>query len=157
MVPVLSIFSTILVAVPAFNRVLPVTTSGPGSGAIRKSTVPDVPIAEGEAQTTPMVRQPIFFANAKHPRTYGVRPDAAMPTTVSSSGMSFKASISASPAAALSSAPSCARRMAASPPAINPTNCHGGAANVGGISDASRMPSLISDQFTSVRAFFDGN
>lgn len=142
MVPVLSMFKTNFVAVPDLSLVLPVTTSGPGSGAIRKSTLPESPIAEGDAQTTPIVTQPNRLAKARHPRTYGVRPELAIPMTLSSSGSRSRRCRSSSPACALSSAPSCAWRMAASPPAINPTNWECGAANVGGISDASRIPSL---------------
>jgi hypothetical protein len=141
-VPVLNIFSTSFVAVPALSLVLPLTTSGPGKGAIKKSTSPDSPSAEGSTHTTPIVIHPLRFANPIHPRTYGVRPDAAIPTTLSTSGLSLSAAISASASARLSSAPSWARRIAASPPAIRPMNCSGGAAKVGGISEASRIPSL---------------
>lgn len=141
-VPVLSIFKTNFVAVPAFSLVLPVTTSGPGSGAIRKSTSPERLIAEGDAQATPIVTQPSRLAKARHPRTYGVRPELAIPMTLSNSGSRFRIFRSFSPAWALSSAPSCAWRIAASPPAIIPTNWECGAAKVGGISEASRMPSL---------------
>jgi hypothetical protein len=38
---VVSVFSTIFVAVPAFIRVLPVTTSGPTAGQITTSALTD--------------------------------------------------------------------------------------------------------------------
>jgi hypothetical protein len=110
---------------------------------MRKSTSPERPIAEGDAHATPIVTQPNRLAKVRHPRTYGVRPELAIPMTLSSSGSRLRRFRSSSPACALSSAPSCACRIAASPPAMMPTNWECGAAKVGGISEASKIPSLI--------------
>ncbi|OBT53310.1 hypothetical protein VE04_06278, partial [Pseudogymnoascus sp. 24MN13] len=77
--PDFSIFKTSLVAVPAFIRVLPVTTSGPVTALIMKSTLPLLLMADGLQHATPIVVQPRDFAKAKQLSTYGVRPDAAMP------------------------------------------------------------------------------
>lgn len=140
--PVEIMFKTNFVAVPAFILVLPVTTSAPVTASIMKSTSPLFLIAEGVEQATPTVTQPLLFANAKPPRTYGVRPDAAMPMRQSFSPSSSFIFKSLTAASASSSAPSMADRSATSPPAINPTNCSGGAEYVGGISDASRTPNL---------------
>lgn len=141
-VPVLSMFNTSFVTVPAFSLVLPVTTSGPASGAMTKSASPERSMAEGLVQTTPIVIHPSFLANARQPKTYGVRPELAIPMILSSSGFRSNRRMSSSPASPSSSAPSWACLIAASPPAIKPKNCPRGAAKVGGISDASKIPSL---------------
>ena len=68
------------------------------------------------------VKAPTRFASARLPRTYGVRPDAAIPTTQSllSIPILYK-SLAAS--SIESSAPSTARNIAPIPPAISPVIC----------------------------------
>ncbi len=65
--PVVSIFSTILVAVPAFRRVDPAMTSGPGSGVIaifaRRAS------SESGVQLMPIVSAPSRLASSMAPRT----------------------------------------------------------------------------------------
>lgn len=139
--PVESIFSTSLVAVPAFMRVLPVSTSGPVAGVIAISAA--CARADPGTQLNPTVSAPKLFAYSIAPSTYGVRPLAAMPTRVS--GLPS----SANPAAARSRAPSSGEssecsldsRSAESPPAINPWTNSAGTEKVGGHSLASSTPS----------------
>src|SRR4051812_49856359 len=74
-------FRTSLVAVPALRGVDPAITSGPGRGvmamfAVRLSS-------EWGEQLIPMVRAPIRLASPTAPRTYGVRPLAAIPQRTS--------------------------------------------------------------------------
>jgi hypothetical protein len=57
MVPVLNMFKTSFVAVPALSLVLPVTTSGPGKGEIIISACPDSPITDGTTQEYGQTRQ----------------------------------------------------------------------------------------------------
>ena len=142
-VPVLSMFKTSLVAVPAFILVLPVMTSPPTTGLIMKSTCPQSAITEGSVHATPTVAQPRLFAWARQRSTYGVRPEAAIPISESTEPLSWSTSRSRTAASVSSSAPSCACRIAASPPAIMPMNCPSGIENVGGISEASKMPNLF--------------
>ena len=73
-------------------------------------------------------------------RTYGVVPDAAMPITKSPLRTPCAGEILAAPSTR-SSAPSCERVSAASPPAMMPCTISGSVPNVGGHSDASSTPS----------------
>ena len=68
---VVSIFSTNLVAVPAFIRVDPITTSGPTTGQMATST--SALISPRGLQVTKIVLAESDFALAIAPRTYGVR------------------------------------------------------------------------------------
>ena len=82
MAPVVSVLSASLVAVPAFIRVDPVTTSGP----VRMTMVTSQRSSSssgGSEQVRKTVRAPRACARAKAPRTKGVVPLAAMPTTTS--------------------------------------------------------------------------
>ena len=81
MAMVVSMFSTILVAVPALSRVDPVSTSGPTLGAMIRSTK-FWRSAPGQ-QVTKMMRRPLLRARVSAPRTNGVRPLAETPTTTS--------------------------------------------------------------------------
>ena len=63
----------------------PVTTSGPTTGAIDIFAHFDT--SESALHVTDTVKAPISFAYYKAPITYGVLPDAAIPTTTS---FSFK-------------------------------------------------------------------
>ena len=56
-------------------------------------------------------------------------------------GPTFFSSTAAAPSSALSSAPSFARNIASSPPAMMPCTCSGSVRKVGGHSDASSTPS----------------
>lgn len=87
-----------------------------------------------------MVSAPLARACSTAPIAYGVRPEAEMPTTVSSA-VRFRASRSAAASSALSSAPSTAVMIADGPPAIRPMTSDGSVLKVGGHSLASRMPS----------------
>ena len=73
--------STTFVAVPAFNRVDPVTTSGPTLNTIATSA--SFFSSERASQVTPMIRARAFQACVTAPRTNGVIPLAEMPTTTS--------------------------------------------------------------------------
>ena len=81
MVLVLIIFKISFWAVPDFIRVLPVNTSGPTIGHIDVSAFSKM-AALGLHAMAP-VKQPSDRANSKAPLTYGVRPLAEMPMTVS--------------------------------------------------------------------------
>lgn len=120
---------------PAFIRVEPAMASGPVATAIRTST-PGGCAARGFAETSP-VCAPIRLASASAPSTYGVRPEAARPST-KSPGRTDRA-ISAAPASASSSAFSTACRSAFSPPAWWATNQSLGTLNVGTSSAASSV------------------
>ena len=115
--PVVKVLSTILVAVPALNRVLPINTSGPVSTSIAKSA--SYAIRLDLQQEIAPVKAPFRLASAKPPKTYGVRPDAAIPTTqsLSSKPMLYR---SLDARSVESSAPSTARNIAPIPPAISP-------------------------------------
>lgn len=86
-----------------------------------------------------MVRAPRARACSTAPIAYGVRPEAEMPTTVSSA-LSFSPSRSAAASSLLSSAPSTAVTMADGPPAIRPMTSDGSVLKVGGHSLASSTP-----------------
>ena len=73
--------STIFCAVPAFIRVEPASTSGPTTGTIATSTA--CAISDPGTQVTATVNAPSARARLTAPIVYGVRPDAAMPTTAS--------------------------------------------------------------------------
>jgi len=124
-------------AVPAFSRVEPVSTSGPTSISMAMSAA--APTAEFLLHVTPTVAQPTLFAYSSAAITYGVRPLAAIPTTVSleSALSSFRSS---TPMVRLSSAPSTERTSAPMPPAMRPTTISGGVPKVGTHSVASRIP-----------------
>ena len=139
MAPVVSVLSTSLVAVPAFIRVEPVTTSGPTGTVMQTSQVSRSSRGGSEQETSP-VRAPSVCARASAARTKGVVPLAAMPTTTSS-GPTRRASISPIPAFTSSSAPSIDRTSAGRPPAMMPTTISGGVPKVGGHSAASSTPS----------------
>ena len=123
MAEVVIAFSTILVAVPAFMRVEPVTTSGPVSGAITTSWV-SASSGGGCVQRRNPVRAPRSRARSRAPCTKGVVPEAAIPITKSSAPTS-RSSMAAAPSPGWSSAPSCARTRAACPPAITPCTMAG--------------------------------
>ena len=82
MAPVVIMLSTSLVAVPAFMRVEPVTTSGPVSGSTMMSARSRISAGGGE-QATSAVLAPTPRAYASACRTYGVVPEAAIPMTKS--------------------------------------------------------------------------
>ncbi len=81
---VLIMFNTSLVAVPAFMRVEPATTSGPVSGVMAICTARAN--SESGVQLMPAVTAPSRRASATAPSTYGVRPLAAIPTSTSRGG-----------------------------------------------------------------------
>src|SRR5262245_61863772 len=90
--------------------------------------------ALGCTQAKPTVAAPTERTYFRAPKTYGVRPDDAMPTRTSFRPKGGdKDERSVAPSFSESSAPSTAFRMAQSPPAIIPTNCPGGAEKVGGL------------------------
>ena len=74
-------FNTSFCAVPAFIRVEPVIASGPTTGTIAIST--DLVSADSGLHTIAAVKQPIDRAYSTAPIVYGVRPEAAIPTTAS--------------------------------------------------------------------------
>jgi hypothetical protein len=78
---VVSMFSTILVAVPAFNRVDPAITSGPTAGAMVRST--NVCSSVRGSQVTKMIFEPALRALVNAPRTNCVMPLADTPMTTS--------------------------------------------------------------------------
>ncbi len=86
-----------------------------------------------------MVSAPLPRACSTAPMAYGVRPEAEIPTTVSSA-VRPRASRSAAASSLLSSAPSTALTMAEGPPAIRPMTSDGSVLKVGGHSLASRTP-----------------
>ncbi len=134
-----NMFSTSFWAVPAFNRVDPLITSGPTSTSMGNSTTALSGVRA--LQESPMVAAPSSRARAPAPSTNGVRPLEARAITASA-GPTCCSSITADPASRSSSAPSVAETIAAGPPAIRPTTRPGANPKVGGTSDASRMPSL---------------
>jgi hypothetical protein len=78
---VVSMFSTILVAVPAFRRVEPAMISGPTAGAICRST--KFCSSEPGQHVTKMIRARALRARVSAPRTNGVIPLAETPMTTS--------------------------------------------------------------------------
>jgi len=137
--PVVIMLRMSFVAVPALRRVLPVMTSGPVTATIAMSAAASM-FAGGGEQATIAVRAPTDRACSSAVRTYGVVPDAAMPTT-KSPARTPRASRSIRAASSLSSAPSCALVSAGVPPAMIPCTISGGVPNVGGHSEASSTPS----------------
>ncbi len=81
MVAVVSMLSTIFVAVPALSRVDPAITSGPTAGAMIKST--KVCSSVRGSQVTKMIFEPARRARVSAPRTNCVMPLADTPTTTS--------------------------------------------------------------------------
>ena len=79
--PVVSMLSTILVAVPALSRVDPAMTSGPTAGAIVRST--KVCSSVRGSQVTKMIFEPARRARVSAPRTNCVMPLADTPMTTS--------------------------------------------------------------------------
>src|SRR5687768_5593601 len=79
--PVVRVFRTSLVAVPALRRVEPVTTSGPTRGVIMRSAYGTR--ADSGTQARPIANAPTDRAKRRAPITYGVRPLVAIPTTTS--------------------------------------------------------------------------
>ena len=75
-------FNASFVAVPAFIRVDPVTISGPDNQLDRESPRRAANSEPGE-HAMPTVRAPNARAVPTAPSTYGVRPLAAIPTSVS--------------------------------------------------------------------------
>src|SRR6266403_4584971 len=134
---VLSMFNTIFCDVPAFNRVDPVSTSGPTSGAI--TIFASRPTGIRKFDVTATVVAPRLRANRSAPSTYGVVPLAAIPTTTSFR-VNFFARKSRSPFRDESSAPSTALVIARLPPAIIACTSFGEVPNVGGHSAASSTP-----------------
>ena len=163
---------------PALRRVEPVSSSGPASMAItwsgRAASPPSILSASStacrphapapsalahrgqQAQRRTGLKQssavvaPTRFASASAPHTYGVRPDAAMPTTTSapdtapsSSGHAPLPLMSARPPAVESSAPSTAFSRAPCPPAISPCTRCGELPNVGGHLSAKIIAEVI--------------
>ncbi len=104
-------------AVPDFMRVEPVTTSGPTTASIGTSAWRE--ISAPRTQLTAAVNAPILPAYSSPPTTYGVRPLAARPTTVSEP-FSPRAFRSLPACSMSSSAPSCERTSACGPPAMMP-------------------------------------
>jgi len=102
--PVVMVLSTSFVAVPAFIRVDPVSTSGPTLGRISTSHVSASTCGGSEHESKP-VSAPIVCARESAARTNGVVPLAAMPST-KSSGVTRALSIASAPAFTSSSAPS---------------------------------------------------
>ena len=78
---VVSMLSTILVAVPALSRVDPAMTSGPTAGAIVRST--NVCNSVRGSQVTKMIFEPARRARVSAPRTNCVMPLADTPMTTS--------------------------------------------------------------------------
>src|SRR6266403_1738407 len=131
---VLSMFNTIFCDVPAFNRVDPVSTSGPTSGAI--TIFASRAAAIRRLDVTATVTAPRPRANFIAATTYGVVPLAVTPTTMSLR-VNFLSRNSRSAFRMESSAPSTAPVTARRPPAINACTAFGETPNVGGHSAAS--------------------
>jgi len=139
---VLSMFKTNFCDVPAFNLVDPVNTSAPTPTAIaifanRASGISRFAI-------TAIVVAPRPRANFIAPKTYGVVPLAAIPTTTSLLP-NLNRRKSRAPFSAESSAPSTAPVTARLPPAISATICFREIPNVGGHSAASKTAILPLD------------
>ncbi len=135
---VVSVLRTSLVAVPAFMRVEPARTSGPGTGLMTTSARSN--FRASGAQVTKIVAAPTCLARSIAPRTNGASPQAEIPTTTSR-GLSLLRSSARAPASASSSAPSTARRSDRAPPAMIPWTMDGRVPYVGGHSEASSTPS----------------
>ena len=135
MLAVVRMLRTSLVVVPAFNRVDPASTSGPGHGAMTTSARS----RERPAwQATSTLRAPRPRAATSPASTNGVRPLAEMPTTTSPRRTRERTARRA--ARASSSAPSRERNTAARPPAMMAWTRRGGVPKVGGHSAASSTP-----------------
>ena len=135
---VVSMLSTILVAVPAFSRVEPAMTSGPTAGEMTMSTKVCSSVPGQQVRKT--ILTPFRRARVSAPRTNCVIPLAEMPTSTSLR-VGCRRATARAPSSKLSSTPACDRKNAARPPAmIAWTRCIG-VLNVGPISAASRTPS----------------
>ena len=130
-------FNTIFWDVPAFNRVDPVSTSGPTSGAITIFASRPTGMRKFDVTATVIALRARAYFNA--PTTYGVVPLAAIPTTTSRRVNLF-ARKSRAPFRSESSVPSTALVIARRPPAINACTSFGEVPNVGGHSAASSTP-----------------
>src|SRR6266550_1263354 len=133
-----SMFSTSLVAVPAFILLDPAMTSGPTSITMATSAAR----ASAESGLHVIATVPAtwrsLFAPSIASTTYGARPLAEIATTTSPAVA--RTARSRRPRGA-SSAPSIDMRSAWSPPAMIPVTSSGSTPKVGGISLASRTPS----------------
>jgi hypothetical protein len=129
-------FSASFVAVPAFNRVEPATTSGPTSS--RTTTSASVFVSRERLAVIRTVLAPQRRERSSAPRTNGVTEEAETPSARSP----FRAFAAArDPSSRRSSAPSLARKTAARPPAMTARARRGSVPNVGGSSAASRTAS----------------
>ncbi len=135
-------FKTIFCEVPAFNRVDPVKTSAPTPTAIANFAKRANGISR--LAITATVNAPRPRANFIAPKTYGVVPLAAIPTTTSFRP-NFNRRKSRAPFAPESSAPSTAPVTARRPPAIKATNRPREIPNVGAHSAASKTAILPLD------------
>lgn len=135
-------FKTIFCDVPAFNRVDPVKTSAPTSTAIAIFASRASGISRLAITATVVAPRPRAYFIA--PKTYGVVPLAAIPTTTSFR-FNFNRRKFRAPFAPESSAPSTAPVTARLPPAINATIRFGEIPNVGGHSAASNTAILPLD------------
>ncbi len=130
-------FRASFVAVPAFNRVEPATTSGPTSS--RTTTWASPRISRDRLAVTRMVAVPRRRASSIAPRTKGVTEEAETPITRSAGRTP---SVLRAPSSNRSSAPSFARKTAERPPAMTATTLRGSVPKVGGSSAASSTASL---------------
>jgi hypothetical protein len=137
MARVLSMLSTSFWLVPDRSLVEPAMNSGPTTTSIAMSAA--APTADPALFVNPIRSAPRRPASARAPNTYGVRPELAIPTTVSASPTPSSA-IAHAPPSTSSSAFSTARWIATSPPAMTPTTRLGSVPYVGGISLASSTP-----------------
>jgi hypothetical protein len=135
-------FKTIFCEVPAFNRVDPAKTSAPTSTPITIFAKRAIGISRLAITATVKAPRPRAYFIA--PKTYGVVPLAAIPTTTSFRS-NFKRRKSRAPLAAESSAPSTAPVTARRPPAIKATIRPRAIPNVGGHSAASNTAILPLD------------
>ena len=134
---VVSMFSTILVAVPAFNRVDPAMTSGPTSGAMITST--NVWSSLPGQHVTKTIFTFDRRARVSAPRTNWVMPLADIPTSTSRLVRRSRRT-ARPPSSKLSSTPSRGLKNASRPPAINACTSGAGVLNDVGISAASSTP-----------------
>ncbi len=137
-----SVFKTSFCAVPALSRVDPTRNSGPTTTTTGWST--SASSSEPWAETTHAVRAPARRAASIAPTTYGVLPLALTPTTMSSSPTA-RAATSLPPASRSSSAASCSRGGALTPPATSDITVPGGTEKVVSHSDASSAAILPDD------------
>ena len=144
---VVSMLSTILVAVPAFSRVEPAMTSGPTAGEMTMSTKVCNSVPGQQVRNT--ILTPLRRARVSAPRTNCVIPLAEMPTSTSLR-VGCRRATARAPSSKLSSTPACDRKNAARPPAmIAWTRCIGGAerrSHLGRLEDAEPAARPRSDE-----------